>query len=187
MPAALEERLGNSIVVARADPPMLRRMPCLRHTLAKAAVLCCAPMGVEDDAVGPAAGGSRGHLDRIGDQRGAPELLDPLFTAKWAEPYGRPVHLCSRPRHPITQLTAVAATHLTGQPYPHSKRCSLPQQYFVDARRRVPPRTDKDGLPARRHTRWSGYLLHITETCTSPPVTWRVRSGVGSTVSYPPP
>ncbi|MEV0093687.1 hypothetical protein [Streptomyces sp. NPDC050738] len=34
-----------------------------------------------------------------------PKLLEPLVTAEWAERYGRPVLLCSQPRHPVSRLT----------------------------------------------------------------------------------
>lgn len=58
----------------------------------------------------------------------------------------------------------------------------LVQQFVLDRHGRPRPRTDKDGLPPggrqirspydldtrfalRGNTRWSGYLLHVTETC----------------------
>jgi transposase len=69
--------------------------------------------------------------------RDAPELLDPLVTAEWAERYGRPVRLCSQPSHPIARLTeagadahallALARTRApdrsTGPPVPHQRCC----------------------------------------------------------------
>ncbi|MFJ8024625.1 transposase [Streptomyces sp. NPDC096311] len=39
----------------------------------------------------------------------APEVLDELVTAEWAERYGRPVRLCSQPRHPVARLAQVGA------------------------------------------------------------------------------
>ncbi|MFC4885307.1 transposase [Streptomyces beijiangensis] len=125
----------------------------------------------------------------------APELLDPLVTAEWAEQYGRPVRLCSQPRHPITRLTEAggdAHTLLTAVAAHASDRAAVPalealrqilvQQFIIDSRGRLRPRTDKDGFPPgsmqlrspydldtrfaiRGNTRWSGYLLHVTETC----------------------
>ncbi|MDQ0605399.1 transposase [Streptomyces canus] len=125
--------------------------------------------------------------------RDAPELLDPLVTAEWAERYGRPVRLCSQPSHPIARLTeagadahallalARAPDRATG-PAREVLRQILVQQFIVDERGRLRPRADKDGFPPggrqirspydldtrfalRGNTRWSGYLLHVTETC----------------------
>jgi hypothetical protein len=80
--------------------------------------------------------------------------------------------LCS-PRSPPTR---------TATPALEALRQILVQQFVVDARGRLRPRTDKDGFPPgslqirspydldtrfaiRGNTRWSGYLLHVTETC----------------------
>ncbi|MBZ3906755.1 transposase [Streptomyces griseiscabiei] len=39
--------------------------------------------------------------------RDAPEVLDELATAEWAQRYGRPVRLCSQPSHPVARLEQV--------------------------------------------------------------------------------
>lgn len=39
----------------------------------------------------------------------APEVLDKLVTAEWAERYERPVRLCSQPSHPGARLAQVGA------------------------------------------------------------------------------
>jgi hypothetical protein len=125
----------------------------------------------------------------------APELLESVVTAEWAERYGRPVRLCSQPSHPVAQLTqagsdADALLHTVHSRAPglgigtavEALRQILVQQFVIDQHGRRRPRTDKDGFPpggrqirspydldtrfARRgNTRWSGYLLHVTETC----------------------
>ncbi|WP_093694955.1 hypothetical protein [Streptomyces sp. 2231.1] len=39
----------------------------------------------------------------------APEALDELVTAAWAERYGRSVRLCSQLSHPVARLAQVGA------------------------------------------------------------------------------
>ncbi|MGJ5891230.1 transposase [Streptomyces niveiscabiei] len=125
----------------------------------------------------------------------APGLLDGLVDVGWAERYGRPARLCSQPSHPVTRLTRSGtdaqalyallreqAPALAGGPRLETLRQVLVQQFVTDRRGRLRPRTAKDGMPPgarqirspydtetrsalRGHTRWSGYLLHVTETC----------------------
>ncbi|MDX2681638.1 IS1182 family transposase [Streptomyces soliscabiei] len=127
--------------------------------------------------------------------RKAPELLDELVTAEWAERYGRPVRLCSQPSHPIARLEQVGAdarellqrlgAHFPGGAGPAQAqvlRMILVQHFLVDGRGRFRPRTKRDGQPPSRiriesphetearwtrrgDTRWTGYLAHVTETC----------------------
>jgi hypothetical protein len=126
--------------------------------------------------------------------RAAPELLDELVTAEWAERYGWPVRLCSQPSHPIALLEQVGAgarellqrlnAHLPGGAVPEQAqvlRTILVQHFLVDGRGRFRPRTKRDGQPPSRvriespyetearwtrrgDTRWTGYLAHVTET-----------------------
>ncbi|WP_425329111.1 IS1182 family transposase [Streptomyces eurocidicus] len=127
--------------------------------------------------------------------RTAPGLLDGLVTAEWGERYGRQVRMCSQPSHPVTRLTQAGTDaadlltrfqrHRPGHrpgPQLEALRQIMVQQFTVDARGRLRPRHEKDGLvPARvriespydlearwvrrGHTRWTGYLAHVTETC----------------------
>lgn len=121
----------------------------------------------------------------------APEVLDGLVDAEWATRYGRPVRLPSQPTHPVTRLKQAGADarRLLERLTPHQRgpraealRQIVVQNFLLDARGRLRPRTEKDGQPkgalrivtpydceARRairgNTRWSGYLIHVTETC----------------------
>ncbi|MFE9685408.1 IS1182 family transposase [Streptomyces sp. NPDC006285] len=123
--------------------------------------------------------------------RDVPEILDGLVDADWATRYGRPVRLPSQPTHPVTRLKQAGAdahrlleclpSHRRG-PRMEALRQILVQNFLIDARGLLRPRTEKDGQPkgARRivspydcetrrairgNTRWSGYLVHVTETC----------------------
>ena len=124
----------------------------------------------------------------------APQVLDELVTAEWSERYGRQVRMCSRPSHPVARLTQVGtdADVLLERVYggfgeqvpPQADvlRRLLIQNFWTDARARLRPRTEREGLPPSRiriqspyetearwvrrgDTRWTGYLLHVTETC----------------------
>ncbi|WP_078917268.1 transposase [Streptomyces sp. NRRL S-813] len=125
----------------------------------------------------------------------APEVLDELVTAEWAERYGRPVRPCSRPGHPVARLAQVGADarELLGRLHVRFPGSALPaqaevlrqilvQHFLVDERGRFRPRTEHDGRPPSRvriesphetearwtrrgDTRWTGYLVHVTETC----------------------
>ncbi|MDV9198576.1 transposase [Streptomyces sp. Wh19] len=125
----------------------------------------------------------------------APEVLDELVTAEWAERYGRPVRLCSQPSHPVARLAQVSADarELLGRLHVRFPDSALPaqaevlrqilvQHFLVDGRGRFRPRTERDGRPPSRvriesphetearwtrrgDTRWTGYLVHVTETC----------------------
>lgn len=126
--------------------------------------------------------------------RDAPEVLDELATAEWAQRYGRPVRLCSQPSHPVARLEQVGndARELLGRldaRFPGGVpaqakvlRTILVQHFLVDAKGRLRPRTKRDGRPPSRiqiespyetearwtrrgDTRWTGYLVHVTETC----------------------
>ncbi|MGW2826129.1 IS1182 family transposase [Streptomyces sp. NPDC001443] len=124
--------------------------------------------------------------------RDVPEILDGLVDADRATRYGRLVRLPSQPTHPVTRLKQAGAdahrllaclpSHRRG-PRMEALRQILVQNFLVDARGVLRPRTEKDGQPkgARRvspydcqtrrairgNTRWSGYLVHVTETCDS--------------------
>ncbi|MFE9341394.1 IS1182 family transposase [Streptomyces sp. NPDC007063] len=127
----------------------------------------------------------------------APDILDGLVDAEWATRYGRPVRLPSQPSHPATRLKQAGADarRLLERLPPHRRgpraetlRQIVVQNFLLDARGGLRPRTAKDGQPkgavrivspydreARRairgNTRWSGYLIHVTETCeTDSPV-----------------
>jgi hypothetical protein len=145
--------------------------------------------------------------------RGAPEILDGLVTAEWGERYGRPVRMCSQPSHPITRLTqagADAAALLSGirrqcpslaaGPQVEALRRIMVQRFVTDARGRLRPRREEDGLPPagrqicspydldawfvlRGNTRWMGYLAHVTETCDPAPGTVNVITDVATIVS----
>ncbi len=127
--------------------------------------------------------------------REAPELLDDLVTAEWAERYGRQVRLCSQPSHPVARLEQVGAdarellehlcTRFPGRALPPQAqvlRQILVQHFLVDGRGRFRPRAERDGQPSSRvriespyetearwtrrgDTRWTGCLVHVTETC----------------------
>lgn len=126
--------------------------------------------------------------------RDAPEVLDELVTAEWARRYGRPVRLCSQPSHPVARLEQAGndARELLGRldaRFPGGApaqakvlRTILVQHFLVDAKGRFRPRTKRDGRPPSRiqiespyetearwtrrgDTRWTGYLVHVTETC----------------------
>jgi transposase len=127
--------------------------------------------------------------------REAPELLGELATTEWAERYGRQVRLCSQPSHPVARLEQVGTdarellehlrTRLPGgilPPQAQVLRRILVQHFLVDGRGRFRPRTERDGQPPSRiriespyetearwtrrgDTRWTGYLVHVTETC----------------------
>ncbi|MFE3121872.1 IS1182 family transposase [Streptomyces hydrogenans] len=121
----------------------------------------------------------------------APEILDELVDAEWAVRYCRPVRLPSRSSHPVTRLKQAGtdARRLLERLPPHQRgpraealRQIMVQNFLLDTRGTLRPRTEKDGQPkgalriispydreARRairgNTRWSGYLVHVTETC----------------------
>jgi hypothetical protein len=127
--------------------------------------------------------------------RTAPEVLDELVTAEWGERYGRPVRMCSQPSHPVARLTQVGADALEllerararfpgrdAGPRVEALRQIMVQQFLVDARGRLRPRTPRGGLVPpkvriespyelearwvrRGNTRWTGCLAHVTETC----------------------
>ncbi|MER5996487.1 IS1182 family transposase [Streptomyces viridosporus] len=123
--------------------------------------------------------------------RNTPDVLDDLVDAGWATRYGRPVRLPSQPSHPVTRLKQAGADarqllqNLPPRrrgPRAEALRQIMVQNFLVDARGVLRPRTEKDGRPkgavrivspydpdARRairgNTRWNGYLLHVTETC----------------------
>jgi transposase len=143
--------------------------------------------------------------------RTAPEILDGLVTAEWGERYGRPVRMCSQPSHPITRLTQAGADamallsrirrqcpSLAARPRVEAVRQIMVQQFVTDARGRLRPRREQDGLPPagrqicspydldarfvlRGNTRWTGYLAHLTETCD--PGTVNVITDVATIVS----
>ncbi|MCD0486487.1 IS1182 family transposase [Streptacidiphilus sp. ASG 303] len=122
-----------------------------------------------------------------------PEVLDDLVDADWAIRYGRPVRLPAQPSHPVTRLKQAGtdAHRLLERlpprrrgPHAEALRRIMVQNFLFDARGALRPRTEKDGQPkgalrivspydceARRairgNTRWSGYLVHVTETCDS--------------------
>ncbi|MFD5185903.1 transposase [Streptomyces sp. NPDC058372] len=122
-----------------------------------------------------------------------PELLDGLVTEDWALRYGRQVRLVSQPSHPAARLKPAGAdaaellqrarrTGPDGEGAIEALRQIMVQNFLVDARGQVRPRTEKkDGLPPARvrieslydlqarwmrrgHRRWTGYLAHVTET-----------------------
>jgi hypothetical protein len=123
--------------------------------------------------------------------RDTPDVPGDLVDAGWATRYGRPVRLPAQPSHPVTRLKQAGtdACRLLQNlpPHRHGPRAEalrqiMVQNFLVDARGILRPRTEKDGRPtgaariispydpdARRairgNTRWSGYLVHVTETC----------------------
>jgi transposase len=123
-----------------------------------------------------------------------PQILDELVTAEWGERDGRQVRMCSQPSHPVARLTQAGADAQVlldavrdrfgdqAPPQADVLRRLLIQHFLVDARGRFRPRTERDGLPPSRiriqspyetearwalrgDTRWTGYLVHVTETC----------------------
>jgi hypothetical protein len=123
--------------------------------------------------------------------RDTPNVLDDLVDADRATRYGRPVRLPAQPSHPVTRLKQAGAdacqllqclpSHRRG-PRAEALGQIMVQNFLVDARGILRPRTEKDGRPtgavriispydpdARRairgNTRWNGYLVHVTETC----------------------
>lgn len=123
--------------------------------------------------------------------RDTPDVLDDLVDADWATRYGRPVRLPAQPSHPVTRLKQAGADapQLLQSLPPHRRgpragalRQIMVQNFLVDARGALRPRTEKDGRPkgvvriispydpdarqaVRGNTRWNGYLVHVTETC----------------------
>ncbi|MEV0623900.1 transposase [Nonomuraea sp. NPDC050404] len=122
--------------------------------------------------------------------REAKHLLDGLIDEDWALRYGRPVQLGSQPTRPQTRFKQAGADAYLllqrladhGGPPVEALRQIFLQNFLLDGSGRPRPRTDTDGLPPgllriispydlqarfaiRGDTRWSGYLLHITETC----------------------
>ena len=126
--------------------------------------------------------------------RTAPEILNEVVTAEWGERYGRQVRLCSQPSRPSTRLTQadadgralldhVRARFPGGVPRTAEVlRQILVQHFLTDTRGRLRPRTERDRRPPSRarieplynteahwvrrvHTRWTGYHVHLTETC----------------------
>jgi hypothetical protein len=102
--------------------------------------------------------------------------------------------MCSQPSHPVARLTQVGADAEVlldavrdrfgeqAPPQADVLRRLLIQHFLVDARGRFRPRAERDGLPPSRiriqspyetearwglrgDTRWTGYLVHVTETC----------------------
>jgi transposase len=121
---------------------------------------------------------------------GAP-LLDALIDEEWAERYGRPVRLGKQPTRPAARLKQAGQdAHLLLRVLiddgPRGRQAEALRQIFlqyflVEGHGQVRPRTEKDGLPPgslrivspyetearwaiRGDTRWSGYLVHATET-----------------------
>jgi transposase len=94
--------------------------------------------------------------------RDAPEVLDELVTAEWAQRYGRPVRLCSQPSHPVARLEQVGNdarellqrldARFPGAAPGQAKvlRTILVQHFLVDAKGRFRPRTNRDGRPPSR-------------------------------------
>jgi transposase len=143
--------------------------------------------------------------------RTAPQMLDGLVTPEWGERYGRPVRMCSQPSHPITRLTQAGAdaaellSRIRRQcprpgPQAEALRQIMVQQFVTGTRGRLRPRREEDGLPPagrricspydldarfvlRGHTRWTGYLAHVTETCDPAPGTVNVITDVATIVS----
>ncbi len=123
--------------------------------------------------------------------RNTPGVLDDLVDAGQATRYGRPVRLPSQPSHPVTRLKQAGAdAHQLLQRLPPHRRRSraealrqiMVQNFLIDACGLLRPRTEKDGRPKgavriispydpdarqaiRGNTRWSGYLVHVIETC----------------------
>ncbi|WP_405639002.1 IS1182 family transposase [Streptomyces sp. NBC_00019] len=127
--------------------------------------------------------------------RTSPEILDGLVTEDWALRYGRQVRLVSQPSHPAARLKQAGADAADLLDRIHSQRPGaapgpaaealrqiMVQHFLIDARGRLRPRTEKDGLPPtgrrlespydlearyvrRGHRTWTGYLAHATETC----------------------
>ncbi|MEV6730608.1 transposase [Streptomyces sp. NPDC051364] len=115
------------------------------------------------------------------------------MDADWAKRYGRPVRLASQPSHPAARLKQAGADAYrfldrlpptARGPRVEALRQIIVQNFLIDTRGCLRPRADKDGQPrgalrivspydieARRairgDTRWSGYLVHVTETCDS--------------------
>ncbi|WP_206061936.1 IS1182 family transposase [Nonomuraea basaltis] len=122
--------------------------------------------------------------------RDTPHLLDDLVDEEWALRYGRPVRLGGQPTRPQTRLKQAGTDaylllqHVAdgdGPPLEALRQIFL-QNFLLDTSGRPRPRTEQDGLPpgllrivspydlqarwARRgDTRWTGYLIHVTETC----------------------
>jgi hypothetical protein len=72
---ALEERLGEGIVIARADPAHAAADAVTAADLGEGGrAVSGAPVGVENDAMDPAAAGGHSHLDRVGGQ-GSPHVV----------------------------------------------------------------------------------------------------------------
>ncbi|MEU9592158.1 transposase [Streptomyces sp. NPDC048193] len=115
--------------------------------------------------------------------RESPQVLDDLVDAEWATRYGRPVRLPAQQQAgaDACRLLQILPPHRRG-PQTEAMRQIMVQNFLVDTRGVLRPRTEKDGRPkgavriispydldARRairgNTRWSGYLVHVTETC----------------------
>jgi transposase len=92
--------------------------------------------------------------------RTAPEILEGLVSAGWGERYGRPVRMCSQPSHPVTRLTQAGADAaallsrirqqrpgLAWGPQVEALRQIMVQRFVTDARGRLRPRREEDGLP----------------------------------------
>ncbi|WP_250403919.1 hypothetical protein [Streptomyces cellostaticus] len=112
------------------------------------------------------------------------------MDADWATRYGRPVRLLSQPGHPVTRLkqagtdACLLLQNLPPRrrgPRAEALRQIKAQNFLVDARSALRPRTENDGRPKgaaritspcdlgarqaiRGNTRWNGYRVHITET-----------------------
>ncbi|MFB7454707.1 transposase [Streptomyces sp. NPDC056194] len=105
------------------------------------------------------------------------------MDADWAKRYGRPVRLASQPSHPATRLKQAGADarrlleHIppaTRGPRADVLRQIMVQNFLIDTRGNLRPRGalgivspyDPESRRAiRGNTRWSGYLVHVTETC----------------------
>ncbi|MEU2269789.1 transposase [Streptomyces olindensis] len=106
--------------------------------------------------------------------RHAPDVLDELVSAEWAERYGRPVRLCSQPSHPVARLEQVGADarELLERLYACFPGGALPaqaevlrqilvQHFLVDGRGRLRPRNERDGRPPARVRIESPYDLLV--------------------------
>ncbi|MEO3807314.1 IS1182 family transposase [Nonomuraea sp. B1E8] len=120
-----------------------------------------------------------------------PSVLDALVDEQWAKRYGRPVRLVSQPSRPVGRLKDAGQdafallTLLRGRArgrHAEGLRQIFLQNFVPDSRGAVRPRSDDDGFPPRRlrivspydlearwgcrgDKRWTGYLIHTTETC----------------------
>ncbi|MGI5140527.1 MULTISPECIES: transposase [unclassified Streptomyces] len=120
--------------------------------------------------------------------RTAPEILDGLVTEEWALRYGRQVRLASKPSHPAARLKQAGADaaellervrrHRPGTapgPAMEALRQIMVQHFLVDARGRLRPRAEKDGLPPTGR--------RLESPTTSRPATRAADTGPGPAIS----